>query len=187
VRYQGVVGPASIYAFGDYIGSGVVNYTGPPLTPAALGVSGSKYNGQTQGVNAGFAAVDVTVAGLTVGAAWQGGQYNGVVDTSPKGATGANAYLIGVQYVTGPFTIGAAYYGFDSQGAVQLTGVSQRHENAFGAGGQWQITPGLQSYWEYVYGTRHQGDFNFVTQTAGSKAFNNVQSQALLVGLEVGW
>jgi hypothetical protein len=34
---------------------------------------------------------------------------------------------------------------------------------------------------------RHQADFNFVTQTAGSKAFNSVQSQALVVGFEVGW
>jgi predicted porin len=77
------------------------------------------------------------------------------VATSPKQAVGANAYLLGIQYVTGPFTIGAAYYGFDSQGAVALTGVSQRHQNAFGAGGQWQITPGLQANWEYIYGTRH--------------------------------
>jgi len=189
VRYQGTFGPAAIYAFGDYIGSGVVNYTGPAIvggvTPGTP--SGSKYNGKTQGVTAGFVAADVTIAGITVGGAWQGGQYNGVVDTSPQQAVGANAYLIGVQYVTGPFTVGAAYYGFDSQGAVALTGISQRHENAFGAGGQWQITPGLQAFWEYIYGTRHQGDFNFVTQTAGSKAFNNVQSQALLLGLEVGW
>jgi hypothetical protein len=187
LRYQGIVGPASIYAFGDYIGSGVVNYTGPAITPAELGVPGTKYNGQTKGVSAGFVAADVTIHGVTAGAAWQGGQYNGIVATSPKQAVGANAYLVGIQYVTGPFTVGAAYYGFDSQGAVALTGVSQRHENAFGAGGQWQITPGLQAYWEYIYGTRHQGDFNFVTQTAGSKAFNNTLSQALLIGFEVGW
>ena len=81
---------------------------------------------------------------------------------------GAKAYLVNIQYMAGPFTIGAAYYGFDSRGAVALTGVSRRHENAYGAGGQRQITPGLQAYWEYKYGTRHQGDFNFVTQTAGS-------------------
>ncbi len=144
MRYHGIVGPASIYAFGDYIGSGVVNYTGPAITPAALDVPSTKYTGQTKGISASFVAADVTISGVTVGTVWQGGQYNGVMATSPKEAVGANTYLIGIQYVNGPFMVGAAYYGFDSQGGVALTGVSQRHENAFGAGGQRQITPGLQ-------------------------------------------
>jgi predicted porin len=108
------------------------------------------------------------------------------MDTVPKGATNAQAYLVGFTYLNGPFLIGASWYGFDSQGAPQLTGISQRHENAFAAGGNYQITPGLQAYFEYLYGTRHQGDYDFVSSSVGT-ADNNVKSQALLVGLEVGW
>jgi Gram-negative porin len=188
LRYQGIVGPAAIYAFGDYIGSGVVNYTGPPLVGGVTsGIPvGSKYNGQAQGVTAGFVGAAVTIAGFQFGGAWQGGQYNGTMAPTPKGANSAQAYLVGFKYTNGPYSIGASWYGFDSQGAVQLTGISQRHENAFGAGGNWQITPGLQAFFEYIYGTRHQGDFNFVTASVG-KAFNDVKSQALLLGLQVGW
>ena len=114
-------------------------------------------------VSAGFVGAAVTIAGFQFGGAWQGGHYNGVMAPAPNGAPPAEAYLVGVTYTNGPFTIGASWYGFDSQGAVQLTGISQRHENAFAAGANYQITPGLQVYADYVYGTNHQGDFNFVT------------------------
>jgi hypothetical protein len=188
IRYQGTVGPAAIYAFGDYIGSGVVNYTGPPVvgdvTPGVP--AGSKYNGQTQGVNAGFAGVAVKFGGFQFGGAWQGGRYNGTMAVVPRGAANANAYLVGFKYTTGPYTIGAAWYGFDSQGAPQLTGISQRHENAFAIGGNWQLAPGLQPFFEYVYGTRHQGDYDFVTASVG-KGYNNVKAQALLLGVIVSW
>ena len=189
IRYQTIVGSAAIYAFGDFIGSGVVNYTGPAVVGGVTsGVPvGSKYNGQAQGISAGFVGAAVTIAGFQFGGAWQGGQYNGTMAPTPKnGAANANAYLVGFAYVNGPYRIGASWYGFDSQGAVQLTGISQRHENAFGAGGNWQITPGFQAFFEYLYGTRHQGDFNFVTASAGT-AYNDVKSQALLLGLQVGW
>jgi hypothetical protein len=189
LRYQGVVGPVAIYAFGDYIGSGVVNYTGPPVVGGVTpGVPlGSKYNGQTQGVSAGFVGAAFTIAGFQFGGAWQGGRYNGTMAAMPtNGAANANAYLLGVAYTYGPYKIGASWYGFDSQGAVQLTGISQRHENAFAAGGNWQITPGLQAFFEYVYGTRHQGDYDFVSASVGT-AYNNVKAQALMLGFQVGW
>jgi hypothetical protein len=185
-RYQGVIGPTSIYAWGTWIGANHVNYTGPAVTPAILGVPGSKYNGQVTDVSAGFIGAAVTIAGFQFGGAWQGGHYNNTVAPAPNGAPPAEAYLVGFAYTNGPFTIGGSWYGFDTQGAVQLTGISQRHENAFALGGNWQIPPGLQLYSEYVYGTNHQGDFNFVTSAVGT-AHNNALSQAFVVGLLVGW
>ena len=189
IRYQGTVGPAAIYVFGDYIGSGAVNYTGPPVVGGVTpGVPvGSKYDGKTQGVNAGFVGAAVTIGGFQFGGAWQGGAYNGTMAVVPQhGAAAANAYLVGFKYTNGPYTIGGSWYGFDSQGATQLTGLSQRHENAFAVGGNWQITPGLQAFFEYLYGTRHQGDYNFVTASTG-KGYNNVKAQGLLLGLIVSW
>ena len=119
-RYQGVAGPVSIYAFGAYIGANHVNYTGPAVTPAILGIPGSKYNGQVTDVSAGFVGAAVTIAGFQFGGAWQGGHYNGIMAPAPNGAPPAEAYLVGVQYINGPFTIGASWYGFDQQGAVAV-------------------------------------------------------------------
>jgi len=186
-RYQGVLGPTSIYAWGTWIGANHVNYTGPVLTPATVGVPGSHYNGQVSDVSAGFVGAAVTIAGFQFGGAWQGGHYNNIMAPAPDGAPTAEAYLVGFAYTLGAFTIGGSWYGFDTQGAPALTGISQRHENAFGLGGNWQITPGLQLYSEYIYGTNHQGDFNFVTGSAGSSANNTAKSQAFIVGLLVGW
>jgi predicted porin len=186
-RYQGVAGPVSIYGFGTFIGANHVNYTGPAVTPAILGVPGSKYNGQVTDVSAGFVGAAFTIAGFQFGGAWQGGHYNGVMAPAPNGAPPAEAYLVGAQYTNGPYTIGASWYGFDQQGAVALTGISQRHSNAFAAGANYQITPGLQVYADYVYGTNHQGDYNFVTGSAGSPLHNSAYSQAAVIGLLVGW
>jgi len=117
-RYQGVFGPVSVYGFGDFIHSGVVDYTGPNLGT----VAGTKYTGQMQGVSAGFVGLSVTFGGLQVGAGWQGGTYNGIVAPSPKGASNANAEIIGGTYTMGPLSFGASWYVFDTQGNVQMTG-----------------------------------------------------------------
>ncbi len=164
-----------------------MNYTGPAVTPAILGIPGSKYNGQVTDVSAGFVGAAVTIAGFQFGGAWQGGHYNGIMATAPNGAPPAEAYLVGA--ITPMVRSRSVPPGTASitQGAVQLTGISQRHENAFAAGANYQITPGLQVYADYVYGTNHQGDFNFVTGSAGSTAHNNAYSQAAVIGLLVGW
>jgi hypothetical protein len=187
-RYQGVVGPVSIYAWGSWIHSGYVNYTGPLIVSGASGtVKGSTYNGLVNSVNAGFVGVNFTIGGIQFGGAWQGGQYNNIMAPPPRGAPNSNAYLVGAGYTYGPYSMSAMWYGFDTQGAVGLTGISQRHENAFAWGGNWQITPGLQLYSEYLYGTVHQGDYNWVSGSAGSPLNNDAHMQAFLVGLLVGW
>jgi hypothetical protein len=39
---------------------------------------------------------------------------------------------------------------------------------------------------DYLYGTRHQGEFDFQTSAVGT-AFNNVKSQAIDIGTIVKW
>jgi hypothetical protein len=182
-RYQGVVGPVSILGFGDWIHSGVVNYTGP----AIAGVPGSTYNGQSNGVNAGFVGLSVTFAGLQIAAGWQGGQYNSIMATPPKGAANANAEIIGGTYSIGPWQFGASYYVFDDQGAVALTGVTQRHGNYYAFDAAYQITPGILGYAGWLYATNHQGDYNFVTGASGSAFHNNAMTNGAIIGLLVGW
>jgi len=198
LRYQGVVGPVSIYAFGDYIGSGHVQYTGTALAAQAkeFGSAGaipgnSKYNGNFQNLSAGFVGAEFTIGGLAIGGGWQGGTYNGTMATEPDGGKGANLYGLGALYTIGALSFGASWYGFDSQGAIGLTGISQRHENGFGLGVNYTIAPGINPYLEALYGTRHQGGFDFVNSKyftqAGYAGHNDVDSEAIIVGIQVGW
>jgi hypothetical protein len=182
-RYQGVFGPVSVYGFGDWIHSGVVQYTGP--VPAGL-PAGSKYNGQANGVNAGFVGLSITVGGLQIGAGWEGGQYNNIMAPPPKGAGTANAEIIGGTYTLGPWSVGASYYIFDTQGAVAMTGITQEHENAAAFDIAWQATPGLQFYAGYLYSTVYQGDYNLVTGEPGP-GYNHAHANAGIVGMLVAW
>jgi predicted porin len=191
VRYQGVFGPVSAYAFADYIGSGHVNYTGTALAAqtAAGAPAGSKYTGQFKNDSVGFVGAEFTIGGLAFGGAWQGGQYNDPatsLGTEPAGGASANAYTVGVLYTIGALSFGGSWYGFDSQGAAALAGISQRHENGFGIGANYTIAPGINPYFEGLYGTRHQGDFNFVTSSIGPGA-NSVHAIAGIIGIQVGW
>jgi len=198
-RYQGVFGPVSVYGFGDWIHSGVVNYTGPNLALATTGgvssvPTGSKYTGQANGVNAGFVGLSITVGGLQVGAGWQGGQYNNIMAPPPKGAGTANAEIIGGTYTLGPMSFGASWYVFDTQGNVALTGVTQEHENAFAFDAAYQLTPGMQVYAGWLYSTVAQNGENLVTgggntpatPTAGL-ANNHAKAQAGIIGVLVAW
>jgi len=184
-RYQGVFGPVSVYGFADWIHSGVVDYTGPSAIPGTP--VGSRYDGKMNGVNAGFVGLSLTFGGLQVGAGWQGGQYNNIMAPPPKGGSTANAEIIGGTYTMGPLSFGASWYVFDTQGNVQMAGLSQEHENAMAFDAAYQVTPGMQAYVGWLYGTTYQGGVNELTGAAGSTAFNHAHSQAGIVGLLVAW
>ena len=49
------------------------------------------------------------------------------------------------------------------------------------------IAPGLSLWVSYIYGTRHQGDFNFQHRHRRAPAYNNVKGQAFGVGTIVKW
>jgi hypothetical protein len=197
-RYQGTFGPVALYAFGAYIGSGHIQYQGDPTGVVARTleggpslVQGSQYNGQFENLSAGFAGVAVTYAGFTVGGAWQGGQYNGVMATKPQNGVGAQAWVADIYYSNGPLGVGVTYYQFDSQGAIGLTGLSQRHEDAFGVGGSYAIAPGLLGYSELLYFQRHQAGFDLNNgkyfNQAGYAGNNDVHGTAFVVGARMRW
>jgi hypothetical protein len=203
VRYQGTFGPVALYAFGAYIGAGHVQYNannlgvGPAVSLAIATeggpsvAQGSQYTGQFKNISAGFVGAAVTFAGFTLGGAWQGGQYNGIMTTEPQNGSGANAWVADLYYSNGPLGVGVTYYQFDSQGAVGLTGLSQRHEDAFGVGASYAIAPGLLGYTEYLYGSRQQAGFDFANSKyfnqAGYAGNNNVHVNAFVIGARMRW
>jgi hypothetical protein len=174
VRYQNIFGPVGLYAMGAYYGSGQVNYTG--ATP------GNQFNPLSVG---DFGAA-LNYAGFTVGGHGTIGTYNGQGALQPAGGVNAKAWLAGVQWAGGPLTIGGSFYNFQSQGAPSLVGISQRSENGLALGLTFNIAPGLAIWASYLYGTRHQGDYNFQTSAVGG-AYNNVKSQAFGVGPVIRW
>jgi hypothetical protein len=179
VRYQGTFGPVGILAYGGYMGSGSVSYQGPAVVE---GVTVPTY----KGLGFGMGGAAISVGPVMVGGTLQGGAYNGAGALQPQGGVHAVAWMGGVQYTSGPFTIGTSYYGFDSQGSPTLVGISQRHEIGYAAGMTYTLTPGINIFVSYVYGTRHQGDWNFQTGAVGT-AYNNVKGQAFGVGSMIKW
>jgi hypothetical protein len=176
-RYQNTFGPVGIYAMGGYMGSGHVNYTSlvTPATPAFNNLS------------VGIGGLALTIGGVTFGGTVQGGAVNGIGALQPKGGVHGIAWIAGIQYSTGPFTIGNHFFAYDSQGAPALVGITQRHEMGYAVGMTYGIAPGLSLWVSYVYGQRHQGDYNFQTGAVGSAAYNDVKGQAFGVGTIVKW
>jgi predicted porin len=179
LRYQGTLGPVGVLAYGGYMGSGQVSYQGPAYV---AGVKVPTY----KPLSLGQGGAALTVGPVTFGGNVQAGAYQGAGALQPSGGVHAVAWLGGIQYSSGPFTIGTSYYSFDSQGSALMVGISQRHEVGYAAGMTYTLAPGLNLYVSYVYGTRHQGDFNFQTGTPGT-AYNNVKGQAFGVGTLVKW
>jgi predicted porin len=174
LRYQGNIGPVGLYGFGIYVNSGHVNVSPP--------VAGSQFNG----LNYGDFGAAATYAGWTIGGHGTIGQYNGVNGLQPKGGAPANAWLAGVQYASGPWVAGASYYVFQSQGSPLTVGVSQRVERGLALGTTYTLAPGLDLIASYLYGSRHQGDFNFGTGTIGA-ASNDVKVQLISLATFIKW
>ncbi len=194
VRYQGIFGGVGVLAYGVWMHSGVVNYTGSVAAARGVGASGTPvggtFTGRFDGVNLGSMGLAATFAGFTAGGNVIMGRVNGLGAADPQGGVNEIGYLVGTKYVAGPLTIGAAFENTTSQGAVQLTGISQRHEWAFDTGLSYALAPGLTVWAEYVYQQRHQGGFNFATgATAGPTAadFNDTKAQGALFGTVVNF
>jgi len=185
-RYQGTFGPVGLYVWGTYTGSGTVNYTGPAALPELGGPKGNVYNGKFDNQSVGFGGAALTIAGVTFGGAYQGGNYNGLGAAKPELGAKGRAWIAGVQYAAGPLVVGTSFYNYQSQGAVTLTGISQRAENGLDVGGTYNIAPGLWGFAQYLWGTRHQGDYNFVLAENGA-ANNTITAQQFILGTKVRW
>jgi hypothetical protein len=76
--------------------------------------------------------------------------------------------MTGITYTSGSISLGAQIGLIDTQGDARLTGVSQRHEYEVAFGGTYKAAPGVQLVGEYMYMHRHQGGFDFATNTLGT-------------------
>ena len=174
LRYQTQISGVGVNAFGIYVNSGHVN-----VSPS---VAGSQFDG----LSYGDFGLTFDYAGLTVGGHATTGRYNGVNGLVPQGGVNGTAWLVGAQYANGPITVGASWFDYTSQGSPLTVGIAQRREQGLAVGGNYSIAPGLGLYLSYLYGTRHQGDFDFVAGKAANTN-NNVRTQAAILGTVVKW
>jgi predicted porin len=174
LRYQTRIGGVGVNAFGIYVNSGHVNVS--PVVPGS----------QFDGLSYGDFGLTFDYAGWTMGGHATMGRFNGVNGLTPRGGASGSAWLIGAQYATGPITFGASYFDYTSQGSPLTVGIAQRREQGFAAGGNYSLAPGFNLYLSYLYGTRHQGDFDFATGKLASTN-NNVRAQAVILGTVLKW
>jgi predicted porin len=175
LRFQQVFGSVDVKAYGFYETAGKEQLTTSPFSTVEQARVGTVINGVTSGVgtlrydNLNFykAGVAVTAANVTLSADYIGGAVNGALAMRPTGGAPTNAVLGGITYTTGPFTLGAQLGLIDTQGDARLTGISQRHEYEVAFGGTYKLAPGVQLVGEYLYTHRHQGGFDFATNTLG--------------------
>jgi len=179
LRYLNDVGPVNVRAYGVYVGSGQVSYTG--AAPAVGSVAG--YFNNLSVFNAGVAG---TFAGFTLGANWIGGAMNGQFGLKPAGGANLNATTVGLQYVTGALTLGVTGAVAYSQGSAALVGRTQLGEQEISLGGRYVVAPGLAVSADYFYGQRKQNGFNFASSAVGADN-NQVKGQAVLLGVAVNW
>jgi predicted porin len=161
---------------GGYLGAGTVS------SSTALGGS-EPY----QAVSVGSLGAEMTYAGLTFGGNTKFGDMNGQYLPNPSGADNAIGWLAGAVYTTGALSVGGSYFDYQSTGDYSkplLEG--QRRETGAAAGATYILVPGVKLFASYLYGTRHQGDFNFLTSKVGSDN-NNTRAQVFAVGTWIYW
>ena len=196
LRYQQAFGAVDFKAYGFYETAGKENlttsaYATPAQARAGTLVGGVAASAQTlryDNLNFYKAGVAVTAFSLTAAVDYIGGNVNGQLAMRPTGGVNENAILGGLTYANGPITLGAEYGVIESQGDARLTGVSQRHEYEIGVGGAYRLAPGVQLVGEYQYVTRHQGGFDFATNTLGTAGrTHDVKGQGVLFSTVLTW
>lgn len=172
VRFQQTFGPVDFKAYGFYETAGKEQLTTTAYTTTAAARAGTGgASAQTLRYdNLSFykAGAAVTAANITVAADYIGGAVNGQLAERPTGGAPTNAVVTGLTYANGPLVLGAEVGLIDTQGDARLTGVSQRHEYEVAFGGNYKLAPGVQLVGEYMYTHRHQGGFDFATNTLGN-------------------
>ncbi len=188
VRYQGLLGPVGVLAYGVWEFSGAADYTGS-TTAATLGntpVPGSKFNGSYNGLSVGSGGLALTYAGFTVGGNIVGGQMNGQLGLQPKNGAPLLGYLLGAKYTSGPLVVGIVGEEFWEQGNVNLSGLTQLRGRGIDAGLSYQLAPGFTVWAEYLWNDQQQSARNFISgaigTTAGSNLNNNIKGQGFMVG-----
>jgi hypothetical protein len=191
IRYQGVFGPVIVGAYGMVETAGkedgpfVAADSLPPAARLAASSSALRYDNLKFGQAAFYVGTDTPVGRVVYSFDYIGGALNGQLAMRPTGGAPEQAAVTGLLYNNGPLTLGAEAAIVNSQGAAQLTGISQRREFEAAFGGNYALAPGLFLVGEYMYQTRHQGDFNFATNAVGSTG--NTRAQGILFSTVVNW
>ncbi|MCB8881175.1 porin [Acidisoma cellulosilytica] len=161
---------------GGYMNAGAVGYTGTAK-------AGLPY----QGMSVGSAGATLSYAGFTVGGNTKFGNMNGQFEPNYAGGANAVGWLAGGLYTAGQLTVGASYFNYKSQGDYSSPKTEgQRDETGLAAGATYVLVPGVKLFASYLYGTRWQGGYNFLSGAAGS-ANNKVQAQVFALGTWLYW
>jgi predicted porin len=175
-RYKAAFGPVGVNLSGGYLGAGAVS--------SSTAATGSE---PYQAVSVGSFGAEVTYAGLTFGGNTKFGNMNGQYVPNPTGASDAIGWLGGAVYTTGALSVGGSYFDYQSTGdytSPKLEG--QRRETGAAAGVTYVLVPGVKLFASYLYGTRHQGDYDFLTSKVGA-AGNNTRAQVFALGTWIYW
>ena len=153
----------------------------------AAPVANSSGPNKYQDVSVGSAGATITYGGLTFGGNAKFGNMNGQYEPAPDGATSAVGFLAGALYTIGQLTVGGSYFLYDDQGNYSAPKTEGQEQNiGVAAGATYILVPGAKLFVSYLYGTRHQGGFNYLTNVAGA-ANNNTQAQSIALGAWLYW
>ena len=167
-----------------YDGVGL-NLSGGYLTAAP--VSNTSGANKYQDMSVGSVGATVTFAGLTVGGNAKFGNMNGTYEPTPDGGKSAVGFLAGAVYDIGHLSVGASYFLYDDQGNYSKPATEGQEQNiGVAAGATYILAPGVKLFASYLYGTRHQGGFDYLTNAAGA-AYNNTQAQVFALGTWLYW
>jgi hypothetical protein len=192
LRYQQTFGAVDFKAFGLWQVSDKDDLTaGAYVTPAkTLAARVTQAPSATalhyDALNFGEAGIAITAMNTTIAFEYIGGRDNSQLALTPSGGAPMSSFVAGITYANGPLIVGALAEVVNSQGDARLVGISQRHELGLAFGGNYKIAPGLQWVTEYQYEQRHQGGFNFASNSI-STATVDARGQGILTGLTLTW
>jgi hypothetical protein len=180
-RYRGAIGPVGLIVEGGWMGSGHV-------ADGNSGIDPTRYKGF--GFFDGGAAM--TFGGLAVGGHVDAGSKNGT-GLLVSGGKDELSYSTGFSYAIGPYIAGAQFIDETFQGAWNgnaATGAKNtlglEHDIGIAIGGTFNWAPGAALYVDYMYGTRHQANRDFLAATTG-KFNNNTRLQGIVIGQKFQW
>ena len=162
-----------------------LNVSGGYLTAAP--VSNTSGANKYQDMSVGSVGATVTYAGLTFGGNAKFGDMNGVYEPAPDGAKAAVGFLAGAVYTIGHLSFGGSYFLYDDQGNYSKPATEGQEQNiGVAAGLTYILVPGAKLFVSYLYGTRHQGGYDYLSGAPGA-AYNNTQAQVIALGTWLYW
>ncbi len=130
------------------------------------------------------AGVQVSYAGLTLGANLKAGQVEDGYALQPKGARDALSYIVGATYQLGPVILGGSYFNAQTAGVYYPGNTAHvaRTLSEYGAaaGGNYILNDHLSFFAQYMIGHRHQpGNLELSN--------GNAQVQLVVTGASFSW